>query len=44
LNIFDGAPKGDATFVPVDEPRTMSIADIENAIVKFLQGAKKAMD
>ena len=42
--IFDGAPNGDATFVPVDEPRAMSNADIENVIAEFVQGAKNAME
>ncbi len=42
--IFDGAPNGDATFVPVDEPRAMSKADIDNVIAEFVQGAKNAME
>jgi N-ethylmaleimide reductase len=42
--IFDGAPNGDATFVPVDEPKAMSKADIDNAIAEFVQGAKNAME
>jgi N-ethylmaleimide reductase len=41
--IFDGAPNGDATFVPVDEPREMSKTDIENVIKEFVQGAKNAI-
>lgn len=41
--IFDGAPNGDATFVPVDEPREMTKADIENVILEFVQGAKNAI-
>lgn len=46
--IFDGAtingvPSGDATFVPVDEPKAMSKADIDNAIAEFVQGAKNAI-
>jgi N-ethylmaleimide reductase len=41
--IFDGAPNGDATFVPVDEPREMTKADIENVIEEFVQGAKNAI-
>jgi N-ethylmaleimide reductase len=42
--IFDGASNGDATFVPVDEPRAMTKADIENVIAEFVQGAKNAME
>ena len=42
--IFDGAPNGDATFVPVDEPREMSKSDIENVIEEFVQGAKNAIE
>ncbi len=42
--IFDGAPNGDATFVPVDEPKEMTKADIENVIKEFVQGAKNAIE
>jgi N-ethylmaleimide reductase len=42
--IFDGAPNGDATFVPVDEPKEMTKADIDIAIQEFVQGAKNAME
>jgi N-ethylmaleimide reductase len=42
--IFDGASNGDATFVPVDEPREMTKTDIENAIEEFKQGAKNAIE
>jgi N-ethylmaleimide reductase len=42
--IFDGAPNGDATFVPVEEPREMSTADIESVIEEFVQGAKNAIE
>lgn len=42
--IFDGAPNGDATFVPVEEPKAMTKADIDNAIAEFVQGAKNAME
>jgi N-ethylmaleimide reductase len=42
--IFDGAPNGDATFVPVDEPREMTKTDIDNVIAEFVQGAKNAME
>jgi N-ethylmaleimide reductase len=41
--IFDGAPNGDATFVPVDEPREMTKADIDFAIEEFVQGARNAI-
>lgn len=41
--IFDGAPNGDATFVPVDEPRAMTQDEIDNVIAEFVQGAKNAM-
>lgn len=41
--IFDGAPNGDATFVPVDEPKEMSKSDIENVIKEFAEGAKNAI-
>jgi N-ethylmaleimide reductase len=41
--VFDGAPNGDATFVPVDEPREMSKTDIENVIKEFVQGAKNGI-
>lgn len=42
--IFDGAPNGDATFVPVEEPKEMDKADIETAIAEFVEGAKNAID
>ena len=42
--IFDGAPNGDATFVPVEEPKEMTQADIDQAITEFAQGAKNAMN
>ncbi|KDN55688.1 alkene reductase [Flavobacterium seoulense] len=42
--IFDGAPNGDATFVPVEEPREMSKADIQTVIEEFVQGAKNAIE
>ena len=42
--IFDGADNGDATFVPVDEPKAMSKADIENVIAEFVQAAKNAIE
>lgn len=42
--IFDGAPNGDATFVPVEQPREMDRADIDNVIQEFAQGAKNAIE
>ncbi len=42
--IFDGAPNGDATFVPVDKPRAMTKNDIKNVIEEFVQGAKNAIE
>ncbi len=41
--IFDGAPNGDATFIPVDQPREMSEADIQEVIQEFVDGAKNAV-
>ncbi|MFH6991820.1 alkene reductase [Flavobacterium sp. FlaQc-48] len=41
--IFDGAPNGDATFVPVEEPRAMGKEDIDTVIAEFVQGAKNAI-
>jgi len=41
--IFDGAPNGDATFVPVEEPRKMNQADIDQVIEEFRIGAKNAI-
>lgn len=42
--IFDGAPDGDATFVPVDTPREMTNEDIQTTISDFANGAKKAIE
>lgn len=42
--IFDGAPNGDATFVPVDEPLEMTQNDIQQVIADFAQGAKNAIE
>lgn len=42
--IFDGAPNGDATFVPVDEPKAMTKEDIKQVIEEFRIGAKNAME
>ncbi|PIF45540.1 N-ethylmaleimide reductase [Chryseobacterium sp. 52] len=41
--IFDGAPNGDATFIPVEQPREMNSSDIENVIKEFEQGAVNAI-
>lgn len=41
--IFDGGPSGDATFVPVDEPREMTREDIATVVAEFVQGAKNAI-
>ncbi len=41
--IFDGAPDGDATFVPVEEPRAMTGADIQEVIAQYVAAAKNAM-
>ncbi len=42
--IFDGAPNGDATFVPVEEPRAMNPKDIQQVIDEFARGAKNAIE
>ncbi len=42
--IFDGAPNGDATFVPVEEPREMTKTDIDAVINEFVEGAKNAIE
>ncbi|TDP03160.1 alkene reductase [Flavobacterium sp. 245] len=42
--IFDGALNGDATFVPVEEPREMNKTDIDTVIEEFVQGAKNAIE
>ena len=41
--IFDGAPNGDATMIPTDEPREMTRQDILTAIEEFRQGAANAI-
>lgn len=41
--IFDGAPNGDATFIPVEMPREMSTLDIEKVVNEFRMGAKNAI-
>ncbi|WP_025666237.1 alkene reductase [Aquimarina megaterium] len=42
--IFDGAPNGDATFVPVEKPREMTKGDITQVIEEFRIGAKNAIE
>lgn len=42
--IFDGAPNGDATFIPVEKPRELTKIDINNVITEFVQGAKNAIE
>ena len=42
--IFDGAPNGDATFVPVETPKAMTKADIAQVIKEFKNGAKNAIE
>jgi N-ethylmaleimide reductase len=42
--IFDGAPNGDATFVPVEEPREMSKTDINSVIKEFVKAAENAIE
>ncbi|WP_066224181.1 alkene reductase [Formosa haliotis] len=42
--IFDGAPNGDATFVPVETPRAMTQEDIDITINDFKQGALNAIE
>jgi len=42
--IFNGAPNGDATFVPVEEPRAMTKEDIRRVIEEFRIGAKNAIE
>lgn len=41
--IFEETLEGDATFVPVEEPRAMTKEDINTAIKEFAQGAKNAI-
>ena len=41
--LFDGAPNGDATMIPTDDPREMTLSDISLAIGGFRQGAANAM-
>ncbi|QTD38902.1 alkene reductase [Polaribacter batillariae] len=42
--IFDGAPNGDATFVPVETPKEMTQQDINQVIEEFRVGAKNAIE
>ena len=42
--VFDGAPNGDATFVPVEEPKEMTKTDIDTVIQEFAQGAKNSIE
>ncbi len=42
--VFDGAVNGDATFVPVEEPKAMTKTDIDTVIQEFVQGAKNAIE
>lgn len=42
--IFDGAPNGDATFVPVEEPKAMTKKDIEQVVEEFRIGAKNTIE
>ncbi|WP_370425049.1 alkene reductase [Tenacibaculum dicentrarchi] len=42
--IFDGAPNGDATFVPVEEPKEMTKNDINQVIEEFRIAAKNAIE
>ncbi|WP_431166806.1 alkene reductase [Tenacibaculum halocynthiae] len=42
--IFDGAPNGDATFIPVEEPKEMNPNDIKQVIEEFKIAAKNAIE
>ncbi len=42
--IFDGAPNGDATFVPVEEPREMTLEEIEQTVQEYVQASKNAVE
>lgn len=44
IYIFEGAPNGDATFIPVEEPREMTQGDINQVTNEFAQAAKNAME
>jgi len=42
--IFDGAPNGDATFIPVEEPKAMTKEDIAQVIEEHRIAAKNAIE
>ncbi|QLE02426.1 alkene reductase [Galbibacter sp. BG1] len=42
--VFDGAPNGDATFIPVEQPREMDRGDVEQVKREFVNGARNAME
>ena len=42
--IFDGAPNGDVTFVPVEDPKEMTKSDIDNVVEEFRIAAKNAVE
>jgi len=42
--IFDGAPNGDVTFVPVEEPKAMTKEDIRQVIKEHRVAAKNAIE
>jgi len=42
--IFDGAPNGDATMIPVDAPREMTQEDIQQTIDDFRTAARNAIN
>lgn len=41
--IFDGAANGDATFVPVETPRKMTLSEIHQTVKDFAQAATNAI-
>jgi len=42
--IFNGAPNGDVTFVPVEEPKAMTKEDIKQVIAEHIVAAKNAIE
>lgn len=42
--VFDGAPGGDAIFVPVDQPREMTLDDIRRTVKDFALAAQQAIE
>lgn len=42
--LFDGAPNGDVTFVPAEEPREMNKTDISTVLKEFVQSAESAIE